>query len=238
MRSECLQRLPHAPASGVALWRVDLDSDAAGLSPEWLDPGEVERGGRFRDPVDARRFLVSRMALRRVLATALGRPPGSFIYSRGESGKPCIADAAVHFSLSRSGPLALIGLGHECPIGVDVEFVRHLPDMEALVRLHFTEQEQGAWAASDEAARDLRFLECWTRKEACVKALGTGLRTPPGQVQAGFAAGAGKATVRNGPVACEMPVWSVVPRDGVVAAVAIWRGQTPLCPPKRGQSGV
>jgi 4'-phosphopantetheinyl transferase len=225
MSSACLQQIIAPPGSGVALWRVDLDSDAGSLSLDWLEPAEAERGRRLRDPVDARRFLVSRMALRQVLAAACDRLPGSFAYSRGEFGKPYIADAAVHFNLSRSGPEALIGLSHECPIGVDMEVVRQLSDREALVRLHFTEPEQEGWTASDEATRDLRFLECWTRKEACVKALGTGLRTPPGLVQAGFAAGLGKAVIQGGPAACELPVWSVYPAEGVVAAVAIWRGQ-------------
>ena len=67
-------------------------------------------------------------------------------------------------------------------IGVDLEAVLLLPDLPAIAALSLSEAEAGRLAVLAEPARTRFFYRCWTRKEACLKARGEGLRTDPRQV--------------------------------------------------------
>ena len=95
-------------------------------------------------------------------------------------GKPRLVNVDwLQFNLSHSGHRCLIGIATAFAIGVDIEVVRGVPDADALARLHFTPQEQADWAQVAKPGRDRAFLTCWTRKEACVKALGIAFLGPP-----------------------------------------------------------
>ncbi len=61
---------------------------------------------------------------------------------------------------------------------MDVELVRPLPDAEGVARSFFTKGERDALAALPEERRLRAFYETWTRKEALLKAFGSGLTVP------------------------------------------------------------
>ncbi len=100
-------------------------------------------------------------------------------FSYGEQGKPALAgalaDSGLKFNVSHSGELGLIGVLRGAELGVDLEAHRALSDRDALVRRYFSSAEIAAFFALPEAERELGFFNCWTRKEAVVKALGLGL---------------------------------------------------------------
>ena len=50
-----------------------------------------------------------------------------------------------------------------------------MPDAAQLAEAHFTEDECEALALLHGPERERAFLHCWTRKEACLKAVGLGL---------------------------------------------------------------
>jgi 4'-phosphopantetheinyl transferase len=162
----------------MRVWQTDLQrsdkwiEDAASV----LAAGEAERRGRESDQVWRHR-VVSRAALRVALGRHLDRPPGSLEFGLGPGGKPRLAGFAgrdeVFFSLSRSGNLCLIAISEDGPVGIDVEEVREVPEMAGLVRSRFAASEATAILERSGEERLQAFYRCWTRKEACVKALGT-----------------------------------------------------------------
>jgi len=83
------------------------------------------------------------------------------------------------------GALALTASGE---IGVDIEVLHRIDDLEALSERCFTPAEQHELdrCADDPGARDLLFLHGWTRKEACLKAVGSGLSLEPASFEAGL----------------------------------------------------
>jgi 4'-phosphopantetheinyl transferase len=181
-----LERVEHALAGDVRLWRVDLDAYARDVTLDGLSADERARAARMALAHDARRYLASRHALRRVLAAALDRSADDLVIESANLGKPYLREpGAPHFNLSHSAHVALIGLSPGRPIGVDIEVIREVPDAEALASAHFTPDERTEWAAAPGSLRDRTFLACWTRKEACVKALGVGLSAEPHLVAAG-----------------------------------------------------
>jgi 4'-phosphopantetheinyl transferase len=165
----------------MRVWQTDLRH-----SDEWIEDvvapvlaaGEFERRDRESHHVWRRR-VVTRAALRVALGRHLDRPPGSLGFMLGPGGKPRLAgatgDSDVFFSLSRSGDLCLIAISDDGPVGVDVEEVSEVPELAGLVRSRFATSEAAAILKRSGKERLAAFYRCWTRKEACVKALETGI---------------------------------------------------------------
>lgn len=106
-------------------------------------------------------------------------------YSRAEgplraihraSGQPAIEgrpDLAI--SLSHSGSFAALAIGRECAVGVDLERVRPIAQIERLARRFFCEDEAAAVLRRPEPERLFAFFRTWVRKEAYLKGLGGGV---------------------------------------------------------------
>lgn len=138
---------------------------------ELLTPDEQERAARFRFPHLQSSFILARGALRILLGRHLNTHPAGIRFQYGPKGKPSLAGGArLKFNVSHSGGLALFAFTLDCEIGVDVEEIRPVPDMEQIAARFFGAEE------TDKAA----FFRLWTRKEAYIKALGESIAdTPP-----------------------------------------------------------
>lgn len=157
----------------------ELPGDVPGDAENTLSAEEWSRSGQFRMAADRRRYILARLALRRMLGNALGRQAADVRISIDTFGKP-FCDG-ISFNLSHSHQAILIVLTDDAKIGVDVEHVRPLPDMPKLIENFFHAHEAEACyggrprtGAPDEAA----FYTCWVRKEAVLKAIGMGLHFP------------------------------------------------------------
>ncbi len=235
MSAEQLRVVSHGLSPDVHLLWVDLDAYASTVPLDGLEPAELARAERMAFRRDGIRFLAARHALYCVLAQALGRSREQVALSFGEFGKPKLVDGDLQFNLSHSGPEALIGLSRDRAIGVDIEQVRVVPDADALVREHFTEAEQAYWASGAAATRDRRFLECWTRKEACVKALGGGVSIALATLDVGNVEPPRTVAVPSRAEWPQVTVCSVAPPSETVAAVAV-DGENLVCPEIAGLS--
>ena len=174
-----------APAP-FELWRADLGTQPAEHELGTLSNDERDRADRFVFARDRRRFLAAHVALRRLLERRLDRPAHGFRFVAGPFGKPSIAGSpACAFNLSHSDDVALIAMATDAEIGVDVESPRVVDDLSDLAERNFTASECAQLAALSPEDRDLAFLRCWTRKEACLKAIGSGLSIAPETFEAG-----------------------------------------------------
>jgi 4'-phosphopantetheinyl transferase len=220
--SRYLERVPHALPADVQLWRVDLDAYAAAVALDALAADEHARAARMPLGPDARRYLAGRHALRQVLAEALDRSPQDLVIEPDELGKPHLLPRGdLHFNLSHSAHESLIGLSRDQPIGVDIEVVHEVVDADALAGAHFTDGERAAWSRAAQALRDRTFLACWTRKEACLKALGVGLSAQPASIDVGCTPDLRVVTIPLGVRRCEVTLQSLALPSESVAAVAL-----------------
>ena len=167
----------------AAVWIVDLAVDPAQLDrcAGVLDETERDRAARFLRPADRARYIASHAALRLILAGPLDLDPAEIRLATGAAGKPELAGSArgaLDFNLSHSGQRALVGLAEAAAIGVDVELMRPIPDAVPIARAHFATDETATLAALPPDRVERAFFGLWTRKEAVVKALGTGLSLP------------------------------------------------------------
>ena len=169
------------------LWIADLSTEPDAVEIDCLSPNERSRAERFVFPRDRRRFLAAHCVLRQLLADRCGRLPPSLQFGEGQFGKPFLIDSVpCAFNLSHSGDFALIGISPDTEIGVDMEVVHHIPDAPALAERNFTFAERAALADATLDQRDVAFLLGWTRKEACLKALGSGLSIGPETFETGL----------------------------------------------------
>lgn len=174
------------PSGRVDIWKVNLDSsDAANdgnVGFSVLSTDEVARANRFHFEKDRNHFSRCRSALRQLLADYLELRPDVIRFEYSANGKPHIIASqnarALRFNVSHSGGMALIAIGCEHRLGVDVEKIRTDVDTEALAERFFSTRERAALHALADELRVAGFYACWTRKEAFLKATGDGLSFP------------------------------------------------------------
>jgi 4'-phosphopantetheinyl transferase len=139
---------------------------------------ERRRAARYRHAIDSRRFLARRAQARLILAELLSRPAHRITFCVGPFGKPAVEGSAARFSTSHSRGLLLIAIGADRELGCDIEYCDPDRDLTLLTPMTFTQGEM-VWFSSlrDDLKADA-FYDRWTRKEAYLKAVGTGLSTP------------------------------------------------------------
>lgn len=174
--------MTHSP---LHLWCVELDArpEDEAACRGLLSADELARAERLADARAYRRFVVTRGTLRNLLGDRLGEHPRSVPIEEGPSGKPRLGGGGrLRFNVSHSGDLALVCIVEGTEVGVDLEGLRPVPDASAIARRRFSPAEasfieggQGGVADGGVSDVDRRFLRCWTRKEAILKAMGAGL---------------------------------------------------------------
>lgn len=218
-----MKRLMAPSAAPIQLWWADLDDDAA-AGAALLSAAERARAARFVHERHRRRYTAAHAALRQLLAQHTGRAASELSFLDGPFGKPALADTApgggprCAFNMSHCEHLAVFAVAPDGDIGVDVELLRPMDDADALARHHFTANEQAAFNAATAAQRTLSFLYGWTRKEACLKAIGCGLAVEPHSFEVGLAPGSREVTVQAPHGAVVVDVESVV--DGARAVIS------------------
>ena len=168
-----------------------------------------------------------RRSLRRILASQIGVVPDDIVLFDAPKGKPLLRnDPTLHFSISHSRDVSMIGVTRVAPVGVDIEQLRAVPNAEAILRRFFTHQEISTILSDDN--RDPRFVEAWTRAEARVKVRGASVwevATPdPNTTVRELHAPAGFAAA----VAVAGPAWTVSQYAISVADIAADTAQSAL----------
>ena len=182
-RSSPVRITPPGPDE-VRVWLAGLDPGAAivdGLVAV-LSTDERERAARFHLRRDAMRWIVTRATLREILGACLRMEAAAVAFTYGQKGKPALAGLPgpvdLQFSVSHSSDLAAYALTAGAPVGVDVERLRAIDQLERIAERTFSHRECTALLGLPGELRPMGFFNCWTRKEAYIKALGEGLSYP------------------------------------------------------------
>ena len=214
----------------IHLWFAPLDLPPGALAAmaETMDPGELARGAIYRFELHRRRYVTAHAALRRILSTYTGLAPRRIRYASEAFGRPQLAPdinpGRLDFSLSHSGGLAAVAIARGHRVGIDVEQLKGLSPEDELVERTLSTEEWSAWRRRPPEARTGAFLWWWTRKEACLKADGHGLRGDPRHVPVGTDSDGGPHWSLVTPYGHARPRWAVCSLDvipGFVASVAV-----------------
>jgi 4'-phosphopantetheinyl transferase len=223
---------PTFSQAAVHVWRVGLDvrgEAVAGLL-DLLCAEEREQAHRLRTEDLRRRFIVRRARLRQLLARYLAASPAEIRFDRGAYGKPALpapwSDSRIEFSASHSAEIALVAVGRGRALGVDIERIRPLPDFQDLSRNYFARFEADLLSRLPEAERLAAFFRTWARKEAVLKALGTGLSLGLDQVEVSLECEPARIVAIRGDrvVAAAWHLEDLPPAPGFAAALACGGG--------------
>lgn len=212
----------------VHVWRANLDVPWSWSFDQALSQEDRDRASRFRFEGDRQHFCVARASLRLILGRYLKTKPSGLQIDVGEYGKPYLAGTAatygVRFNLTHSNRLALIAITREREVGVDVEFMR--PDFvnDDVAEHFFSRAEAEQFAAVAPEFRTQSFFNCWTRKEAYIKARGEGLSCPLDQFDVSLAPNTPATLLNSRLDRAEVSRWSfqdLFPEDGYAATLAV-----------------
>jgi 4'-phosphopantetheinyl transferase len=170
--------------SDLHVWRTHLDQPAATIQRLFatLSDEERERAARFHFPGGTENYIVGRGVLRSILGRYLEIEPAKLAFAYTSHGKPFLADGCtsvpIRFNLAHSGRLAVYAFVLNCDVGIDIE--KNRPDFagQRIADRFFSPREAYALRALPKVQREEGFLNCWTRKEAYIKARGEGLSFP------------------------------------------------------------
>lgn len=162
--------------SDVLVWILTLTSEVYDMPTvdNFLSGEERRRGQTFRFAHDRARFVIGHALKRLILGKVLGVEPHALRFEAGPFGKPHLKGERLHFSLSRSGDHALLALVRDRRVGVDLEQVRPLPELDAIAARRFSAADQARLLSAGEN-RLTTFFDLWTGHEALLKAAGVGL---------------------------------------------------------------
>jgi 4'-phosphopantetheinyl transferase len=168
--------LPADAPNDVRVWLVRLDLTAPLSLFDVLNEDELARARRFLRHEDAARFATVRAALRHLLATETAGDPATLVLNADANGRPALAHReAPDFNVSHSGAYGLVAISRERRVGVDIEAARATFDWRELAPSVLAERDRREIDALPEAARGGAFFDCWTAKEAVLKAHGAGI---------------------------------------------------------------
>ena len=228
---------PGAPlslgADEVHVWHAALNQPAAAVRDlsRSLAPDETARAARFHFQRHRDDFVVARGVLRALLGRYLNVAPSGLRFSYTRYGKPYLPDEIRHdglcFNVSHSHERALYAFTRGREIGVDVEYVRPEMATEQIAERFFSAGEVASLRSLPAGLQPRGFFNCWTRKEAYIKARGEGLSLPLDCFDVSLLPGEPAALLATRDDPGEALRWSLheLPADeGYVAALAVAGG--------------
>lgn len=229
-REEWLSPPPglHLGADEVHVWRASTAVDAAAFEAFWptLAPEEKRRAEAFHFDRDRRRYVLARGVLRDILARYLETSPAHVRLTYGEYGKPALAEGREElcFNVSHSHDAALYACARVRELGVDIEMLRADFASLEIAGHFFSAAEVRELRSLPEQQRTQAFFNCWTRKEAYVKALGSGLSHPLSSFAVSLTPGDPARLISTDEDPREAAEWSIIdlnPFQGYAAALAV-----------------
>lgn len=169
------EKIPELDNAGIHVWKASVkDFTAKQFWPILSNPEKI-RANRFVFPEHQDRFIIVHGILRNLLADYLHAKPEDLSFKTNKFGKPKINN--INFNISHSRDLALFAISNNYDVGVDIEFINKDIDLDIAERF-FSAHEAQALLKLPITQQPKAFFNCWTRKEAFIKAIGTGLSFP------------------------------------------------------------
>lgn len=216
--------------SEVHVWSASLDMvpEKQSQLEQILSEEERTRAARFHFQSDRNHYIVGRGLLRRILGRYLATDPIQLRFSGNAFGKPELPATQgfsdIQFNLSHSRGLVLYGITRYRKIGIDLEFIR--PDFATtdIARRFFSPREVSMLRQVPPGLQSEAFFNCWTRKEAFIKARGEGLSIPLDSFDVTLVPGDAPTLLRSDHDSEASGRWTIRelhPASGYAAALAV-----------------
>ena len=219
--------MPAGNTIEVEIAALDAGSETVQHLTSLLSAQELDRADRFTLDQGRSRFIVARATLRRMLGQRLRVRPENIELVYGSRGKPALAPSLAYsglrFNVSHHGEFAVYAFALDREVGIDVEAIRNIPDADEVACFIFSQHEYEMYDALDAPDKARGFFNCWTRKEAFIKALGAGLSFPLDSFEVSLAPDEPARFIHVEGVAgldCGWMLHTFEPQPGLIGAVA------------------
>lgn len=179
---DSLPEMPELDMDDIHIWTVSFnlpDNLVADLEI-LLSRDEIKKANSFQFPYLKRQYIVFHATLKKILGSYLGLKEIAF--EHGPYGKPAVSEKInpdnIRFNMSKSSETGVYTFMLQNEVGIDIEKVAPLTDMGNIVNRHFSEKEKCIYQELPKEEKLNWFYTIWTRKEALLKAIGTGLNIP------------------------------------------------------------
>jgi 4'-phosphopantetheinyl transferase len=212
----------------VHVWRAYLNVTNSRLEEyeKILSNDETDRANRYHFQKDKNHFIAARGALRTILGLYLRKAPSDIRFFYNKYHKPFLKGevSELRFNISHSAWVALYAIALKRDVGIDIEKINPtMADMQVAENF-FSNREVMELQLLPKQKQKLAFFNCWTRKEAYIKAKGMGLSIPLKTFDVTLIPGEPAALIHSMEDEQEISRWSMVsliPENGYTAALAI-----------------
>lgn len=172
---------PALTKNDIHVWHATLAATPENLAgaAELLPVNERDKTALVASEAQRARLTLSRAWVRGILASYLNQAAPDIVIRRSARGKPAVdagdGNQPIQFSVSHSADHMLVAVTRSDDVGVDLERMTRLADVERIAARFFARAEYDALLALPAAQRADAFFRAWVRKESVVKALGTGI---------------------------------------------------------------
>lgn len=214
----------------VHIWQASLDQSDSYVQylEQVLSEDEQIRARRFYFERHNKYFIVGRGLLRMILGGYLHIEPCSLQFCYTSKGKPALTklfgDSMISFNLSHSHGVAVYAITYGRKIGIDIERIRPISYAERIADRFFSDNEKTVFRSLPDHQKLRGFFNCWTRKEAYLKAVGDGLAGSLDKFEVTITPGEQARLLHIEGEPQEVSRWSIhdlAPGSGYAAALAV-----------------
>ncbi|MCK5136446.1 MAG: 4'-phosphopantetheinyl transferase superfamily protein [Bacteroidales bacterium] len=172
---------PNLLKGDIHLWTISLDTseDQIERLRSVLSPAEKKKASYYKFEPIQHHYIVTQAVLRMLLSAYLDIGPADIKMGAHKKGKPFLVnDASIFYNISNSHDLCVYAFSRDGEVGVDIEKIRDMPDIDQLIEKNLTIRER-KYFQKDTDIKLTRFFQFWTFKESYLKAIGEGMRLTP-----------------------------------------------------------
>lgn len=165
----------------IHVWQIAEPSSSDKSYPlaRYLSDTETQRALRFKFTKHGLWWAYVRDAMRDVLSKYTDTSPSEIGLLTSDKGKPYLdknRHPQLYFNQSHTKNMACLAITNAGPIGIDIEEVKVMNDMNEIASRFFSTQEQSHFSQiKDLQTKTNTFFQIWTKKEAVLKANGQGM---------------------------------------------------------------
>ena len=173
--------VPALMSGEIHMWTISIDSMKKQLErlQSLLSVEENRKVSYYKFEHTQHSYIVTQAVLRMLLSSYLKIKPEDVRMGTHKKGKPyLIHDRSIYFNLSNSQDLCVYAFSCDAEVGIDIEKIRDMHDIDQLIDKNLTSRER-KYFLNDPESKLSRFFQFWTFKEAYLKAIGEGMRLTP-----------------------------------------------------------
>ena len=170
-------------SSGVEVFFAEIKNINSGYSylKNFASEDELSVASRFNSELYRRNYISCHALLRLILARRLDMKPFDLTFNKGKDNKPGLTCNSAYFNITHTAEAFAIATVKDFHVGIDLERIKPGIKIHHIIENYFSNEEKKFIFGFEKEAIN-RFFLLWTRKEALLKALGTGIADNLNQV--------------------------------------------------------